>query len=116
MVTATVSHDMRTPINSITGLVQSLENYITDEKGKRLINIVKTSSQCLLSLVNDLLDFYQMKHGKFQINMASFDIRREIKDLISMFEIQAQEKGLNLAYKINDNIPSQIIFDAQRIK
>lgn len=65
MITATVSHDMRTPINAITGLVENLESFISDERGKTLLSIVKNSSKILLFLVNDLLDFFLMKNGKF---------------------------------------------------
>lgn len=65
MITATVSHDMRTPINAITGLTQNLEPFIVNDKGKSYLNIIKNSTNILLSLVNDLLDFYLIKNGKF---------------------------------------------------
>ncbi len=62
MITATVSHDMRTPINAITGLAESLGGFISDQKGRFMLNIIKNSSRILLFLVNDLLDFFLLKN------------------------------------------------------
>ena len=68
MLTATVSHDMRTPLNAITGLSQNLEYFVSDS-GQKLLAIIQNSSKILLFLVNDLLDFFQMKNGKFNLNV-----------------------------------------------
>lgn len=51
MLTATVSHDMRTPLNAMTGLLQSISSFITDQRGLRLLSIVDNSSKILLFLV-----------------------------------------------------------------
>jgi signal transduction histidine kinase len=58
MLTATVSHDMRTPLNAILGLLMSLEYFISSVEGKRLLTIINNSALILLSLVNDMLDLF----------------------------------------------------------
>ena len=58
MITATVSHDMRTPLNSIIGLTHNIDPLTNDDKVKKMLSIVKNSSKILLFLVNDLLDFF----------------------------------------------------------
>ena len=58
MLTATVSHDMRTPLNSVIGLLGCIGDYIDDLRGKKYLQIIKNSSSFLLFLVNDLLDFF----------------------------------------------------------
>ena len=68
MLTATVSHDMRTPLNSMIGLLGGLERYVSNGDGKRFLNIIRNSSKFMLFLVNDLLDFFQIKNGKFKKN------------------------------------------------
>ena len=65
MLTATVSHDMRTPLNSMIGLLSSLERFFPIGDGRRFLKIIKNSSKFMLFLVNDLLDFFQIKNGRF---------------------------------------------------
>ena len=62
MLTATVSHDMRTPLNAMIGLLHNMETYVQDERGRKFLNIIMSSSKILLFLVNDLLDFFQLKN------------------------------------------------------
>ena len=69
MLTATVSHEMRTPLNSMIGLLDNIDHFITDPRGKKFIKIIKNSSQFMLFLVNDLLDFFQIKNRKFKQNL-----------------------------------------------
>lgn len=68
MLTATVSHDMRTPLNAMIGLLSTIESYVMDGDGKRFLSIIRNSSRFMLFLVNDLLDYFQIKNGKFKKN------------------------------------------------
>lgn len=66
MLTATVSHEMRTPLNAIISLLYSLEHHLGHSpQGKKLLRIIQNSSKILLFLVNDMLDIFQIKNGKF---------------------------------------------------
>lgn len=85
MITATVSHDMRTPLNTIIGLIHNIESSILDIRAKKLLDIVKNSSKILLYLVNDLLDFFQLKNDKFKINLTPQDVRKPIMEIVDMF-------------------------------
>lgn len=101
ILTATVSHDMRTPLNSIIGLnhfeywsiLNTLESFVEGE-GKNFLNIIKSSSKFLLFLVNDLLDFLQIKNGKFKKNLQWVNIDKTLKELLAMFELGVKEKGM----------------------
>ena len=73
MLTATVSHDLRTPLNSIIGLINNLDFFVSNE-GKRFVSIILNSSRFMLFLVNDLLDYFQIKNGKFKKNLIWSDI------------------------------------------
>lgn len=67
MITATVSHEMRTPINAIMTQIESLQIFLKGQyEAVRMTNIIKNSAQLLLYLVNDMLDVYMLKNGKFQ--------------------------------------------------
>ena len=68
MLTATISHDMRTPLNAIIGIIRILEPCITSKDGQKYIQIISNSSQILLYLVSDLLDLFKLRNGKFSKN------------------------------------------------
>jgi two-component system, sensor histidine kinase len=89
MLTATVSHDMRTPLNSMIGLLTSLEHFLPGGDGKRFLNIIRNSSKFMLFLVNDLLDFFQIKNGKFKMNLEWVNINKSFKELLEMFNVGA---------------------------
>lgn len=105
MIAATVSHDMRTPINAITGLTESLEGFVEDERGKFMLNIVKSSSRILHFLVNDLLDFFLIKNRKFTISSHLVSPRKGIKDLIDIFNLLAHQRNIKILLKISPNVP-----------
>lgn len=67
MITATVSHDMKTPINAVVGLLENLEHFIKEEEGQTLLKVIKNSSNILLYLVSDILDFFEIKNDKFKL-------------------------------------------------
>ena len=116
MVTATVSHDMKTPINAISGMVQNLDIFIPDQRGKIIIEIINDSTQHLLSLVNDFLDFFHMKNNTFRVFKSPTSIRKVVQSLFKTFRVQAREKGLKLSFHIDDNVPEILVLDGQRIK
>lgn len=110
MLTATVSHDMRTPLNAITGLSTNLQNFVM-ESGQKLLKIVHNSSRILLFLVNDLLDFFQMKNGKFNLNLQPTDVRHSVADLLEMFTVTAAEKEVQLIMSIDESVPTVLVID-----
>lgn len=78
---------MRTPLNSVIGLLSSMEKFISHPKGIQIFKIIQTSSSLLQYLVNDMLDLFQIKNGKFNKNEKLIDIRDSIKQLLDMFMI-----------------------------
>ena len=111
MITATVSHEMRTPLNAINGLLQSISLFVSSEQGKKLIKIVENSSKLLLFLVNDLLDYSQIKNGKFKKNEQPTDIRQAVTDLLDILRLAIEEKGLQLIFHCHDNVPQICVVD-----
>ena len=78
MITATVSHDMRTPLNAIIGLGKNLEQHVPTPAGKRLLKIVMDSATLLNFLVNDMIDLFRIRNGKFDANMAFVDLKQSL--------------------------------------
>lgn len=86
MITATISHDMRTPLNAIIGMGRILEKYVrSDDQGKRTHRIIVNSANLLLYLVNDMLDLFKIKNGKFTKLQMECNVRSEIETLLEIF-------------------------------
>lgn len=85
MLTATVSHDMRTPLNAILGIGKNLEPLITNEAAARFLKIILNSAWILHFLVNDLIDLFRIRNNKFSILEVPADIRAHLTDLIDIF-------------------------------
>lgn len=105
MLTATVSHDMRTPLNAIIGIGKSLESQLNTETGKKFLRIVMNSAKLLNFLVNDMIDLFRIRNGKFEKNEAAVNLKQTLAELIEMFEIQALDKGLALSLAYEDTLP-----------
>eukprot|EP00347_Sterkiella_histriomuscorum_P018708 403344478 len=116
MITATISHDMRTPINSITGLIQSLEKFVPQQEGKKVLSVINNSSKTILFLVNDILDYFQIKHGIFHAKTQNCNIFNTVNEMIDMFQLFAIEKKIVLKSEFDSNLPLYLHVDSQRIQ
>jgi protein-histidine pros-kinase len=97
---ASMSHELRTPLNAIIGftgtLLMGLPGPLNDAQEHQL-QLVETSGQHLLSLINDLLDLAKIESGKVEITPVSIDCRDVVQDVIQSMRPLAEQKGVNLA-------------------
>ena len=113
---ATISHEIRTPLNGIIGFVEMLdENRLNEEQDDFLIRI-KSSSEALMSLINDVLDFSKVESGHLNLELRDFSILPMINSLNSMFLSQAKEKGLSLKISVDESVPRKIRGDETRLR
>ena len=115
MLTAAVSHDMRTPLNAMIGLLQNMNQFVSDEKGLKFLKIISSSSKILLYLVNDLLDFMKLKNAKFTKNEQMINLKQSVSELLDIFRVAIAEKGIQLHYVCSERMPEEVVTDAQRI-
>jgi signal transduction histidine kinase len=87
MLTATISHDMRTPLNAILGIGKNLEPHVADPAGSRFLRIMMNSASLLHFLVNDLLDLFRIRNGKFSKHEAKVDLRQHLAELVDIFHL-----------------------------
>lgn len=117
MITATVSHEMRTPINAIMTQIESLQTVL---KGKRearnMTYIIKNSAQLLLYLVNDMLDVYMLKNGKFQKIEEQVVVEKLMKAVYDMFHLQMAAKRIQFQICHAVDMPDMIVSDERRLK
>ena len=85
MITATISHDMRTPLNAILGMGNNLLIHLDSALCRRYHRVMMNSASILLFLVNDLLDLFRIKNGKFIKNETTANFKKEISELVDIF-------------------------------
>ena len=104
---ATMSHELRTPLNSIIGftgiILQEIVGPLNDEQKKQL-NMVRGSSQHLLSLINDVLDISKIEAGQLQVASENYDLRQTIEKAVESARPLAGKKGLELTSAISSEI------------
>ena len=110
-----VSHELRTPVNGIMLLVDSLLQDINESCKERLLNI-KTCAELLKFQISDILDYSDLDSNTFQLNKSTCNLKTCIEESVSLFEVQASFKGLDLRARIDPLIPNECYTDIYRIQ
>ncbi|WP_339737504.1 response regulator [uncultured Sunxiuqinia sp.] len=113
---ATVSHEMRTPINAIYGLTEQLMMKSNDLKQKKDLEIIYSSTGHLISLVNDTLDFSKIESQKLQLNKVDFALDQLLEEVITLNKGSAKAKQLELKLDAKNLPPLVLLGDAFRLK
>ncbi len=104
---ATMSHEIRNPMNAIIGNIELLAATNTDKEQKKLIKRLSSSSESLLFVINDILDISKIEAGQLEIEERPFDFHEMIDTLIDSLQSKARKKNLELK-KETHNIPEKI--------
>lgn len=113
---ANMSHEIRTPINTVLGMNEMILRECADTPAIPYAEKIKDSGTALLSLINDILDFSAIEAGRLTVLPKPYETAKLVNELYGMFDIRASEKGLELIFKINPNIPRQLIGDIARVR
>ncbi|SOB98105.1 ATP-binding protein [Pseudobutyrivibrio ruminis] len=113
---ANMSHEIRTPINTIMGMDEMILRETSEKVVEEYALDIKTASQNLLSLINDILDITKIESGKMGIVKGEYDFMSLMHDVLNNVVLRAKEKNLELRLNIASNIPCNMLGDDIRIK
>ncbi len=113
---ANMSHEIRTPMNGIVGMTELLAATTLSFEQREFLELVQQSANSLLRLLNDILDFSKIESGQIELEETPFNLRECIGNAIKLLTLKADEKGLELAGRIDPAIPNQLIGDPGRLR
>jgi PAS domain S-box-containing protein len=112
---ATMSHEIRTPINSIVGMVHLLMNSQSDKEKNEYLQSLKFSSEHLLSLVNDVLDYTKIKSNNLELEKIQFNLHELLQNIHRNYRFLLESKKLEFRFNIDSTTPEWIFGDPNRL-
>ncbi len=113
---ANMSHEIRTPMNSIIGFTDILASSRLSYEQKELLDYIKTSSNALLSLINDILDLSKIEAGKLEIEYHEFDINLILDQVLNITRTSVSKKSIKFSCVLDPAINFKIISDSLRLR
>jgi PAS domain S-box-containing protein len=114
---ANMSHELRTPLNSILGFSHIMQQDEALTKSQHeILDIINSSGEHLLTLINDVLEIAKIEAGKLQLQVATFDLHAMVREVSDMMRLRAEQKGLQLELDQSSGLPNYIQGDEARLR
>ncbi len=113
---AHMSHEIRTPLNGIIGITSLLQESELGVQQQEQIELIRTSGDALLDLINDILDLSKIESGHFQLEAEPFDLIALIDESAAMVATAIEKKGLDFQVCVAPEVPAKLVGDAQRLR
>ncbi|MBC7125806.1 MAG: response regulator, partial [Bacteroidales bacterium] len=113
---ANMSHEIRSPLSAIVGVSRQLSKTELNGKQKEYVDVLNSSSDHLMAVINDILDYSKLATGKLRLESREFSPRDVVNDVVKLFEVKANEKGLQILSNIDQSLPQSVIGDDFRLR
>jgi signal transduction histidine kinase/DNA-binding response OmpR family regulator/HPt (histidine-containing phosphotransfer) domain-containing protein len=113
---ATMSHEVRTPMNAVIGMTGLLLDTALNPEQGEFAQVIRNSADSLLTIINDILDFSKIEAGQLELEHEPYDLRDCVEAALELLAVRAGEKGLELAYRIEPQTPDAVLGDVTRVR
>lgn len=113
---ATMSHEVRTPMNGIIGMADLLEDTSLNSLQREYLGIIQESANALLTIINDILDFSRIEAGRLELEADDFNPLDLVEGTVELLASRSQEKGLRLFTYVHKDVPAEVRGDPIRIR
>jgi two-component system sensor histidine kinase/response regulator len=113
---ASMSHEMRTPLNTIIGMTEVLEGTGITPEQSQYLNICRASGDALIGLINDIVDISRIEAGELHLDRIAFDLYELVDQMTDAMALRAHRKGLELIFNVTQGTPIKLIGDPMRLR
>ncbi|MEZ5345549.1 MAG: ATP-binding protein [Pyrinomonadaceae bacterium] len=116
MFLANMSHEIRTPLNGIIGTIDLLSDGSLSAEQSEYVRMLKTSTELLRSIVDDILDFSRIESGGVRLDEVEFSVRDTAEDILSIFSPVAKDKSIDLRSEIDAEVTPVLVGDVTKVR